>query len=270
MSCFICLTCGVQYAESGDGPPERCAICEDERQYVPLDGQRWIATEELGIGHHNEFRRHEVRLIGLSTSPSFAIGQRGFIVLSPQGNVMWDCISLLDEFTERTIHDLGGIAAIAISHPHYYSAVVDWASTFGAKVYLHAADRRWVMRSSPAIVHWEGSELELHDGLKLVNAGGHFDGGAMLHVPFLAEGRGALLTGDIVQVIPDRRFVSFMYSYPNLIPLRPSAIERIATTVAALDFDRIYGAWWDREIDTGAKEAVARSAVRYLEHIRED
>jgi hypothetical protein len=267
MSKFICAACGMQYPESGDLPPERCSICEDERQYVPQGGQRWIATEELGHGHHNEFRRHEDRLVGVSTSPSFAIGQRALLVRSPHGNVLWDCISLLDEFTERTIRDLGGIAAIAISHPHYYSALADWAAAFDARVYLHAADRKWVMRDSPAIEHWEGRELDLHDGMKLVNAGGHFDGGAMLHVPFLAEGLGALLTGDIIQVIPDRRFVSFMYSYPNLIPLGPAAIRRIAATAAGLDFDRIYGAWWDREITTGAKAAVARSAERYLSRI---
>ena len=267
MSHFMCVACGVQYAKSGDQPPAHCLICEDERQYIPSGGQQWIVTQTLREGHHNEFRRHEARLVGVSTSPSFAIGQRGLLVLSPQGNVLWDCISLLDEFTERTFRELGGIAAIAISHPHYYSAVADWADAFDAKVYLHAADRQWVMRPSPAIVHWDGAELELHDGMRLVNAGGHFDGGTMLHVPFLAEGRGALLTGDIVQVIPDRRFVSFMYSYPNLIPLGPAAIRRIASTVSALAFDRIYGAWWDREIMTGAKHAVARSAERYLTFI---
>ena len=267
MSKFICAACGVQHPESDDHP-QHCPICEDERQYLPPGGQQWITTEKLEEGHHNEFRRHEERLVGITTSPSFAIGQRGLLVLSSQGNVLWDCISLLDEFTERTIRDLGGIAAIAISHPHYYSALVDWAEAFGAKVYLHAADRQWVMRSSPAIVHWEGAELKLHDGMRLVNAGGHFDGGAMLHVPFLAEGRGALLTGDIIQVIPDRRFASFMYSYPNLIPLGPAAIQRIASVVSTLEFDRIYGAWWDREIRSGAKAAVARSAERYLSFIR--
>lgn len=268
MSCFICVTCGVQHPESGDTPPGRCVICEDERQYVPQGGQAWIATEELGRHHHNEFRRHEERLVGISTSPSFAIGQRGLLVLSPQGNVLWDCISLLDEFTERAVRDLGGISAIAISHPHYYSAVVDWAQAFDAKVYLHVADRQWVVRRSAAIVQWEGDELELHDGMKLVNAGGHFHGGAMLHVPFLAGGRGALLTGDIIQVIPDHRFVSFMYSYPNLVPLGPRAIERIARVAAGLDFDSIYGAWFDREIPSGAKAAVAKSAERYLRSIR--
>lgn len=262
------MTCGIQYEDSGEPPPEHCQICEDERQYIPAGGQRWIATEKLRDDYHNEFRRHEDRLVGVGTSPTFAIGQRALLVQSPAGNVLWDCITLLDEFTERTIKDLGGIAAIAISHPHYYSALADWAETFDAPVYLHERDRRWVMRSSPSIKFWAGDDLELQDGMRLLNGGGHFDGGTMLHVPFLADGRGALLTGDIIQVIPDRRFVSFMYSYPNLIPLPASAVDRIAGMVAGLEFDRIHGAWWDRLIETGAKDVVARSAERYRRAIK--
>jgi len=85
----------------------------------------------------------------------------------------------------------------------------------------------------------------------------------VLHAPFLAGGKGALLTGDIIQVIPDRHFVSFMYSYPNLIPLPAAKVGRMAARVHELEFDRIYGAWWDRLIPTGAKGIVERSAQRY-------
>jgi hypothetical protein len=264
LSNFICVACGVQFEESGEAPPDHCPICEDQRQYVWPDGQRWTTMDHLREGHHNEFRTQEERLVGIGTAPAFAIGQRALLVRSPSGNVLWDCVSLLDEFTERLIIDLGGIGAIAISHPHYYSSLAEWSAAFSAPVYLHAGDRQWVMRSSQSIVHWEGDELELHDGMRLVNAGGHFDGGTVLHVPFLAEGRGALLSGDIIQVIPDRRFVGFMYSYPNLIPLQPASVSRIAASVSRLEFDRIYGAWWDRVIPGGGKEVVARSAERYV------
>jgi hypothetical protein len=269
MSNFMCVTCGTQFGDSGDAPPAHCPICEDPRQYIGQGGQRWTTTDELRKDHHNELRRQEDRLIGIGTEPAFAIGQRALLVLSPAGNVLWDCISLLDEFTEKLVAGLGGIAAIAISHPHYYSALADWSSAFAAPVYLHAADKQWVMRSAPSIVHWEGDELELHDGMRLVNAGGHFDGGTVLHVPFLAEGRGALLTGDIIQVIPDRKFVSFMYSYPNLIPLAASSVERIAASTGRLEYDRIYGAWWDRVIPSGAKDVVVRSAERYVNAVKD-
>jgi hypothetical protein len=223
--------------------------------------------DKLREGHHNEFRRHEERLIGVGTAPDFGIGQRALLVVSPAGNVLWDCITLLDEFTETTINGLGGIAAIAISHPHYYSSLADWAAAFGAPVYLHAGDKQWVMRGSKSIVHWEGDELELHDGMRLINSGGHFDGSTVLHVPFLAGGLGALVTGDTIQVIPDRHYVSFMYSYPNLIPLPPASVERIAASTGRVEYDRIYGAWWDRLIATGAKEVVERSAERYVKAV---
>ena len=264
----MCATCGVEYEDSGANPPEHCLICEDERQYIPDSGQRWTTAEKLAKSHHNEFRRHEERLVGIGTSPSFAIGQRALLIQSPQGNVLWDCISLIDEFTKRTVSEMGGIAAISISHPHYYSAMAEWAGAFDATLYLHARDRQWVMRGSPRIKFWEEDELALHDGIRLINLGGHFEGGTVLHAPFLADGKGALLTGDIIQVIPDRRFVSFMYSYPNLIPLPAATVGRMAERAGRLEFDRIYGAWWDRLLPTRAKEIVQRSADRYQRALR--
>src|SRR5690348_8547654 len=152
MACFVCVTCGVQFADSGSRPPEHCPICEDERQYVGPGGQRWTTLEQLRETHHNELRRHEDGLVGIGSHPSFGIGQRALLVQAPSGNVLWDCVTLIDEFTERMVRQLGGIAAIAISHPHYYSAMVDWAAAFDAPVYLHAGDRQWVMRPSPSIV----------------------------------------------------------------------------------------------------------------------
>ena len=89
----------------------------------------------------------------------------------------------------------------------------------------------------------------------------------MLHWSQGAEGRGALLAGDTIQVAQDRRFVSFMYSYPNMIPLNARAVEHIVEMVEPLSFDRIYGGWWDSIVSTDAKAAVKRSAERYLKAI---
>jgi hypothetical protein len=79
-----------------------------------------------------------------------------------------------------------------------------------------------------------------------------------------ALGRGALLTGDIIQVVPDRKHVSFMYSYPNYIPLSASGIERIVKAVEPFEYDRVYGAFWDMVIEADGKAVVKRSAERYL------
>lgn len=263
MPAFVCVTCGTQFSES-DAAPARCPICEDERQYVPPGGQRWTSLEGLRRTYRNALRRLEPGLLGIGTEPAFAIGQRALLVASPAGNVLWDCVTLLDDATVDLIQALGGLAAIAISHPHYYTTMVEWGRAFGAPVHLHAADREWVMRPDPVIRFWEGEQLVLGDGLTLVRCGGHFEGGTVLHWARGAEGRGALLSGDIVQVVPDRRHVSFMRSYPNLIPLDAPHVRRIVDALEPLAFDRIYGAWWDLHIERDAKRAIESSAARYL------
>jgi glyoxylase-like metal-dependent hydrolase (beta-lactamase superfamily II) len=141
--------------------------------------------------------------------------------------------------------------------------MVEWARAFDAPVHLHAADRQWVMRPDERIDFWDGERRELGAGLTLLRLGGHFEGGAVLH---WAAGN-ALLSGDIVQVVQDRRWVSFMYSYPNLIPLPAAAVERIVAALEPFDFDRIYGAWWGRVVAADGKAVVRRSAERYLRAI---
>src|SRR5947199_2591273 len=124
------------------------------------------------------------------------------------------------------------------------------------------------MRPDKAIVFWEGETRALVEGLTLVRCGGHFDGGTVLHWAGGANGRGALLSGDIIQVVPDRKHVSFMYSYPNYIPLPASKIECIMTAVEPFEFDKVYGAFWDMVIEQDGKAAVKRSAERYLRAIQ--
>ena len=263
MPAFICVTCGVQYPPS-DAPPASCPVCEDERQFLPPGGQDWTAPEELRGGHFNAWRQYEPDLFGIGTMPGFAIGQRALLVRTPAGNVLWDCITLIDEATIALVRALGGLAAIAISHPHYYSSMVEWARAFDAPVWLHEADRTWVMRPDPAIRFWSGELQALPGGLTLIHAPGHFDGAAMLHWPAGAGGRGALLSGDIIQVAADRKTAGFMRSYPNWIPLGPNAVRRIAAATAPFAFERVYGAWWDRVILADGKAAVERSVVRAL------
>ncbi len=149
--------------------------------------------------------------------------------------------------------------------------MVEWSRAFGGvPIYLHAADRQWVMRPDPAIEFWDGETKALHDGLTLIRCGGHFEGGTVLHWPAGADGKGVLLAGDILQVCMDRRHVSFMYSYPNYIPLPAEAVRRAVAAVEPFAFDRIYGFMFDLAIMEGAKAAVRRSADRYLRMIGAD
>src|SRR3954454_16963661 len=252
----VCVTCGTQFA----GPATACPICEDARQYVPQDGQQWTTLEALRDDHRNAVR-DEGGLVGIGTEPQFAIGQRALLVPFGESNLLWDCVTLLDDETAAAVEARGGLAAIAISHPHYYSAMVEWARRCGCPVLLHEADREWVMRPDPAIEHWSGQARELGDGLTLIRCGGHFAGGT---VPHRAQGDGALLSGDIVQFVPDRSHVSFMYSYPNLIPLPEGSIRAIAAALAPFAYEAIYGAWWGTVIRRDGHAIVERSAERYI------
>ncbi len=267
VDCYTCRTCAVQHAES-EGPPERCAICEDERQYVGWSGQRWTTVAALREeGFRTEVSEHEPGLVGIGIEPRLGIGQRALLVQAPGGNVLWDCVGLIDDASVSRVADLGGIAGIAMSHPHFYGCVVEWSRAFGgAPIHIPRADLEWVMRPDDAVVPWEGS-VEIVPGVSAVQCGGHFEGSAVLHWPAGAGGRGALLTGDSIAVVQDRRFVSVMRSYPNLIPLPRAEIERVVAAVRPLAFDRIYGGWWDSVVASGAKEAVERSAQRYLRWI---
>ena len=263
MAHFICTTCGTQHAQS-EQPPTRCAICEDDRQYVKPTGQQWTTLERLRQTHRNSLRWEEPGLTGIGIDPTFAIGQRALLVRTPRGNLLWDCIPLLDPVVVELVKALGGLTGIAISHPHYYTSMVEWSRAFGGvPIHLHAADRQWVLRPDPAITLWEGETKSLGGGLTLVRCGGHFDGGTVLHWAEGAGGTGALLTGDIIQVVADRKHVSFMYSYPNFVPLSIQAVERIVRAVQPFAYDRVYGAFWESVIGQDGQAVVQRSMERY-------
>jgi hypothetical protein len=188
----MCVTCGVQYGSETSS----CAVCEDARQYVPVDGQQWTTLAELRSGHTNVVRP-EGSYTAIGTEPKFAIGQRALLVPSGDSFVLWDCVSLLDE------------AALGDS--------------------------------------------------TLIRCGGHFAGGTVL-----LHGSD-LLSGDIVQVIPDRAWVGFMYSFPNYIPLPADSVRAIASVLEPFAFKAIYGAWWGTVIARDGSGIVRRSAQRYID-----
>jgi hypothetical protein len=266
MPAWICLTCGVQYPDTGQ-PPGGCAICLDERQYVGWDGQRWTTMPEIAGDHTVVVREEEEDLYGVGVEPAFAIGQRALLVCTRHGNVLWDCVSLLDDEARSRITELGGIDAICISHPHFYAANVEFADAFDARIFIPRADQQWIQRPSPRVELFD-DEAEPVPGLALARIGGHFDGAAVLHWPAGAQGRGALLTGDTITVAQDRDWVSFMWSYPNHIPLDEATVLDIARRAGRFAFDRVYGGWWGGGgVHVGAA-AVRRSADRYVARLR--
>jgi glyoxylase-like metal-dependent hydrolase (beta-lactamase superfamily II) len=268
MDAFICITCGTQYPPSNDAPAH-CPICEDDRQYVNANGQQWTTPAGLQRTHRNSFTPLTPGLTTIRTEPGFAISQHAYLIQTPAGNLLWECISLLDNATIARVRELGGVAAISISHPHFYSSMIDWSLAFDAPIYLHADNRPWIVRPHEQVRLWVGEQHEIMPGLTVVRCGGHFPGSSALHWSAGADGRGALFTGDTIMVVSDLRYVSFMYSYPNLIPLNPAAVQRIVASVEPYAFDRIYSSWSDKVVSADAKGALRRSAERYIAHLQD-
>lgn len=257
----VCRTCAVQHPP---GPaPATCAICSDERQWVPADGQQWTTLAELRADdYRTDVRDLEPGITGVGVTPSLGIGQRALLVQTDAGNILWDCVGFIDDAGVDAVAAQGGLAALALSHPHFYGAMVEWSHAFDdAPLYLPSADRAWVLRQDTRITWWDDG-VEPLPGVHLVQCGGHFDGSAVLVVDDAAEGGGAALVGDTATVVADRH-VSFMRSYPNLIPLPATTVRSVAERVTRHPFTRIYGGWWGTTID-GDPELVRRSAERYI------
>lgn len=263
MTCFICVACGIQFSARSE-PPQACPICEDERQFVPETGQQWTDMASISRSHEVIWKEEAEGIHNLQVSPPFAIGHRAFFIEGPDGNILWDCLSLVDQASVARIAAADGLTAIVISHPHFYSSMVEWSTACGGvPIYLHADDGEWVQRSDPALHSWTGEVMRLGEAT-IIRCGGHFAGSSVLHCPWLDNGRGALFVGDTMQVTLDRRYVSFMRSYPNLIPLHARTVKGIAEAVRPHRFDAIYGAFAGRTIKSDGQRAVERSLDRYV------
>ncbi|WP_353707024.1 MBL fold metallo-hydrolase [Cellulosimicrobium sp. ES-005] len=263
---WICRTCAVEHAER----PDVCAICADERQWVPATGQAWTTLAELAAaGERLVLEELEPDLFGLSSEPSVGIGQQAKIVRTPAGNLLWDPPGYVDDDAVEQVRALGPVVAIAASHPHMFGVQVAWSRALGGVPVLVAeADAHWVARPDPVIETWTG-EREVLPGIVLSQPGGHFPGSAVVHWAAGAEGRGVLLSGDTIFANPDRTSVSFMRSYPNRIPLSAAVVLRVAEHVARRPFERLYNNF-EGVVPADAREVVLRSAQRHAAWVRGD
>jgi glyoxylase-like metal-dependent hydrolase (beta-lactamase superfamily II) len=270
---FICINCGVQHEEAS-AVPVRCLNCSDERESMTHKPQRWTTLEEMQGRYRNVFTPLGDGVTGLVTTPTVGIGPEVFLLQTSAGNVLWDCFAYLDSTTVKQIQDAGGLSAIVISHPHMFGSVVEWSHALGRiPIFIHEDNKPWMPRLDPVIHWWHGETCKINGALTAVRCGGHFPGSSVLHWREGAGGKGALFTGDGILPVEDRRWVSFMYSYPNLVPISRRTVKGIVAAIAPLEFDRIYGGPMYGSgggrpiIQTGAKDVVLRSAKRYIEHL---
>lgn len=266
MSFWICATCAVEHAEK----VSVCAICEDERQWVPAQGQVWTSLPELAAaGTTIEVTELEPDLFGLTSQASVGIGQQTKLVRTAAGNLLWDPLGYIDDDGVARVRELGGAAYIVASHPHMFGVQVEWSRTLGgAPIMVAEADMAWIARPDPVIQSWS-DDVEILPGITLTQPGGHFPGSAVAYWAAGAEGRGVLLAGDTIHANPDRTSVAFMRSYPNRIPLSAAVVERVAAHVGRWSFERLYNNF-EGAIPADAGAAVQRSAARHAAWVRGD
>ncbi|EPQ55547.1 hypothetical protein GLOTRDRAFT_138443 [Gloeophyllum trabeum ATCC 11539] len=280
----ICVTCGTQYASPGRRPyPIRdeksgdgCAICLDERQYVPTTGQKWTSWRKIDEDHKTVLMPEERdrRIVRIVTEPSFGIGQTPFIVNTHRGYVIWDCQAYLSPSAVSQISASTAdkpLLGIAISHPHFFGSSVTWARMLGCKVFVSAKDKEWFMRDDDhvgkVVEFWDGEHKVISEGLTVIRCGGHFPGSSVLHWdrsldPTEADlpTTGVVFCSDTFGVAADHRKMSFMYSYPNM-----ANIQALWNALRPFAFEDIYGAWPGNLSYGNGRANVLKSARRFIE-----
>ena len=264
----LCTTCGVEHECSASVPlPEVCAICADERQYVPPTGQDWTTLGQLRQeGARLATRELEPGLYALPVSDGAGIGQHAKILTTPQGNLMVDVPAYIDDAAVEAVARLGGLAGILATHPHMYGVQSEWSLAFGgAPVHISQPDVGWLARRPAHLNVWSGS-LQPLPGVMASQPGGHFPGSAVVHWR-APDGEGVLLSGDTVGVARSGHWATFMRSFPNYLPLSGAVARRIAEHLERYDYARMYDNFGGMLGGNGhsAAEVVRRSAQRHAD-----
>ncbi|KAL9111968.1 MAG: hypothetical protein Q9227_003588 [Pyrenula ochraceoflavens] len=252
----------------------------DPRQFVPPSGQAFTTLAEMRRdGYKNKWKQDDVEkdVWSVWTEPKFAIGQRAVLLTTPHGNVLWDCITFLDQETVDKILTHGPLTAIIISHPHYYTTHADWSTTFShCPIYTSSLDSSWLSRPAPAPASshtFLTSPLTpILPSITALIVGGHFAGSLCLHyedklfvadtlvtvpsahnpsspgeVARRAEVTGRKEGGSRNEQIGHTSY-AFMYSIPNMIPLSPREMVRMWGVLGRVEWRTTFGAFVGSEV----------------------
>lgn len=158
---------------------------QDPRQFVPPTGHSFTTLAQMRSKYSNRIEQDpfDERIWSIWTEPAFAIGQHAMLLQTPAGNVLWDCIAYLDQATVDFINSKGGLKAMVVSHPHFWTSHLDLAEEFNWPLYLSAEESGWLCREDKAgRIRWiTGLTQEILPGFTAVKLGGHFPGSLVLH-----------------------------------------------------------------------------------------
>lgn len=208
----------------------------------------------------------------------------------------------LDGETTDFIHEKGGLKAIVISHPHYYTTHLEWARIFDCPVYLAEDDKEWLCQSDSE--GWrrflKNDVEEIISGVTAAKPGGHFIGSLVLcwdkklfvadtlvtvpvripsislHTPLTDLRTDSLTLQSALYHInrpPGTTSYAFMWSIPNMIPLSPAQMLHMWRVLERLEFASTHGAFVGTEVrDPKVKGRVLESmkiqarGEGYVEH----
>lgn len=265
---------------------------KDPRQYVPPQGQTWTSRTQMSTKYKNSWSRispSNPSFYSLTTTPKFGIGQRAILIKTPShGNVLWDCLTLLDQATVDWIRSQGGLQAIVISHPHYYTSHLTWGYEFDCPVYISGLDVDWVQREDVWGIRrlLSPDATEIMPGVNAITTGGHFPGSLVLHTDASCEPQGVvqeegqksgrLFIADTLVTVPSALYsknrpkgttsYGFFWSIPNMIPLSPEAIKGIWKALEPWEFGSTHGAFVG--LDVGDEDGGGKVKERVRESMR--
>ncbi|KAF4555989.1 Hypothetical protein D9617_2g059560 [Elsinoe fawcettii] len=269
---LICVACGTQYDVTYEQGRERCKICDDPRQFVPPQGQQWTSLRLEANKHTNHWvpSSSDPRIYHLYTDPKLGIGERASLLLTPHGAIIWDCFAFLTPPLVEFLLSHHPIA-IVISHPHFYTTHLLWASLLKCPVYLSSEDASWLSRPDPSGQRrfLTEAKTEIIPGVTAIKTGGHFPGSLVLHWDrhlFVAD---SIMTTPAAYT-PEPRpegmgAYAFMWSIPNMIPLGPDGVGRIWEAVKRVEFSETHGLMMGMDVvHTDVKKWVLEGAKRQV------
>ncbi|KAJ7140248.1 beta-lactamase-like protein [Mycena crocata] len=269
---LLCIQCGTQYGVT-EGLTE-CHICDDPRESVAATGHAFttLGKAKSSRKYKNIIRqqyKNEPHIYTIQTQSILGIGQRCFLIKTAQGNILWDCIAYIDDATIKEINALGGVDAISISHPHFYTSHLTWSRAFkNAPVFLSAEEGHLISRPDEhgvrRFVTNKKFEILPGSGATRIKTGGHFPGSAVLHY------KNSMFVSDSLHVTrsalwdinrkPGTSYYAFLWSHVNTIPLPPGEIAGIISAISPYEFDVAHGMFPDRDLRSDAKQRAIDSA----------
>src|SRR5438067_7596041 len=197
-----CIDCGTCRDIAPDVFVDAGGLTVVARQPDAGDGvDAWLAAQACpttSIGTLSRQRRPG-RLYPREVEPGSGVFDCGYCAESSFGASAWfvqrpDGSVLVDSprFTEAPvgpIESMGGLAHILLTHSDDVADAGRWAERFGARVWIHEADRRAAPYATDVLVRTE--EVAVHTGWVAVPTPGHTKGS----VVYVLEER-FLFTGD--------------------------------------------------------------------------